>query len=57
MKSIRCAAGLPFLIIGFTANAQEFHPDIPRAWDNKEVQGFELPLARREHSPRRSRSF
>ena len=25
--------------------AQEFHPDIPRVWDDKEVTNFELPLA------------
>jgi Cytochrome c len=32
--------------------AQDFHPNVPRAWDDKEVAGFELPLAQRDRSPR-----
>jgi len=32
--------------------AQEFHPDIPRAWDDKAVEGLEVPLAQRDRSPR-----
>ena len=31
---------------------QEFHPSIPRAWDDKAVAGFETPLAQRDRSPR-----
>lgn len=34
------------------AVAQEFKPDIPKAWDDKEVERFELPLAQRDRSPR-----
>jgi Di-haem oxidoreductase, putative peroxidase len=34
------------------ACAQGFHPDIPRAWDDKEVERFELPLVQRDRSPR-----
>jgi hypothetical protein len=36
--------------------AQDFHPNIPRAWDDKEVEGFELPLAQRDRSPRYMRA-
>jgi hypothetical protein len=34
------------------ALAQPFKPDIPKAWDDKEVESFELPLAQRDRSPR-----
>src|SRR5436305_1210002 len=52
MRLIRCVACLAILVIGGTSRAQDFHPQIPRAWDDKDVQGFELPLARRARSPR-----
>ena len=32
--------------------AQEFHPDIPKAWDENEVARLEVPLVQRDHSPR-----
>ena len=32
--------------------AQDFRPEIPRVWDDKEVAGFEMPLAQRDRSPR-----
>jgi hypothetical protein len=32
--------------------AQTFHPDIPRAWDDKEIGHLEVPLAQRDRSPR-----
>lgn len=32
--------------------AAEFHPDIPRAWDDEAVATMELPLAQRDRSPR-----
>jgi hypothetical protein len=41
-------APLPRVFLG----AQEFHPNIPKAWEDKEVEGFELPLAQRDRSPR-----
>jgi hypothetical protein len=31
--------------------AQEFHPEIPKAWDDKAVEGLEVPLAQRDRSP------
>jgi mono/diheme cytochrome c family protein len=40
------------LIPSLLGAAQEFHPDIPKAWDDKEVQSFELPLAQRDRSPK-----
>ena len=38
---------LAFLLI-CSSEAQEFHPNIPKAWDDKEVEGFEVPLAQLE---------
>ena len=32
--------------------AQNFHPSIPKAWDDSETTAFELPLARADRSPR-----
>jgi len=32
--------------------AQEFHPSIPRAWDDSGTTSFELPLAQADRSPR-----
>lgn len=34
------------------AAGQTFHPDIPRAWDDREVEAFQVPLAQRDRSPR-----
>lgn len=34
------------------AMAQAFHPDIPRAWDDREVETFEVPLAQPDRSAR-----
>jgi hypothetical protein len=28
--------------------SQSFHPVIPRAWDDREVAAFQLPLAQRD---------
>jgi Di-haem oxidoreductase, putative peroxidase len=39
-------------LAGIGAAAQTFQPEIPRAWDDKEVQRLELPLAQRDRSPR-----
>lgn len=43
---------LPLVILAGTLPAQEFHPEIPKAWDDKEVERFEVPLAQRDRSPR-----
>ena len=32
--------------------SQSFRPKIPRAWDDREVAAFQVPLAQRERSPR-----
>ena len=39
------------MIIQF-CSGQEFHPNIPKAWDDKEVARIEVPLAQRDRSPR-----
>ena len=41
-------------ILAFTCSsaAQEFHPDIPRVWDDNALKTFEVPLAQRDRSPR-----
>jgi hypothetical protein len=41
-----------FIAVATTGNAQTFHPDIPKAWDDREVGRFEMPLAQRDRSPR-----
>ena len=41
-----------FIAVAETGNAQSFHPDIPKAWDDAEVARFEMPLAQRGRSPR-----
>jgi hypothetical protein len=41
-----------FLCLTASCAAQTFRPDIPKAWDDKEVERFELPLAQRDRSPR-----
>jgi hypothetical protein len=48
------AVRIPLLVAAVAAYAlaQPFHPDIPRAWDDRDVTGFELPLAQPDHSPR-----
>ena len=40
------------LAVAATGGEQAFHPEIPRAWDDKEVERFEVPLAQRDRSPR-----
>jgi hypothetical protein len=39
-------------VIAWLAKAQEFKPAVPRAWDDHEVAGFEVPLAQAGRSPR-----
>jgi hypothetical protein len=51
MKTRVYAVGCVILCTAGLSNAQNFHPDIPKAWDDKEVAGFELPLAQRDRSP------
>lgn len=40
------------LTIAAPVLAQDFHPVIPKAWDDKEVVQFEMPLAQADRSPR-----
>ena len=52
MRTRAYLVGCTILAIAGTSAAQTFHPDIPRAWDDKEVESFEVPLAQRDRSPR-----
>jgi cytochrome c553 len=40
------------LMLGTTCAAQHFSPKIPKAWDDKDVAGFEVPLTQPDRSPR-----
>lgn len=44
--------GVAVLALACPFRAQEFHPDIPRTWDENAVTDLELPLVSRERSPR-----
>jgi hypothetical protein len=46
------AVAIAFAAIAEMGQAQSFHPDIPKAWDDAEVARFEMPLAQRDRSPR-----
>ncbi len=46
------AIGLSMLALTFRCWGQDFHPNIPKAWDDKAVEGLEVPLAQRDRSPR-----
>ena len=48
--SIR-STGFAILSLALPCWAQEFHPDIPKAWDEKSVERLEVPLAQRDRSP------
>src|SRR5579871_4273933 len=52
MRSTVSVASLAMLVAAGTAAPQTFHPEIPRAWDDKAVEDFELPLAQPDRSPR-----
>src|SRR5690349_19014341 len=41
-----------FLLFARIAAAQTFHPQVPKAWDDREVPGFEVSLAQPDRSPR-----
>lgn len=50
MRTTACVIGLT--ILAHTSVAQNFHPNIPRAWDDNAVKDFEVPLVQRDRSPR-----
>jgi hypothetical protein len=52
MRRILLVAGLAAGVLAPLLLAQEFHPDIPKAWDDAAVKGLEVPLAERDRSPR-----
>ena len=51
MRKVTAIVAVSFLIDS-AAQAQAFQPNIPRAWDDREVEGFEVPLAQPDRSPR-----
>src|ERR1700682_1951371 len=51
MRNIACVVGLAILMLSGRCVPQPIHPDIPKAWDDKEVERLELPLAQRDRSP------
>lgn len=52
MQTRTCLIGCAIFATALSCAAQNFHPDIPKAWDDKAVEGFELPLVQRDRSPR-----
>jgi mono/diheme cytochrome c family protein len=52
MRTSAGVIGVALLALACPFVAQDFHPDIPRTWDETAVRDLELPLARRERSPR-----
>jgi hypothetical protein len=40
-----CGLALPVVLIGQSREQQSFHPQIPKAWNDVEVAGYELPLS------------
>lgn len=52
MLKLLCATGGAALALATAVATQPFTPDIPRAWDDAAVERFEVPLARRDRTPR-----
>jgi hypothetical protein len=52
MQTTSYLIGCTILAITGPGAAQTYHPDVPRAWDDKEVARLEVPLAQRDRSPR-----
>src|ERR1700722_8128363 len=52
MRTLIGIIGIAILSLSGVLPAQEFHPDIPRAWDDNAVRDLELPLVHRDRSPR-----
>src|SRR5437667_367636 len=50
-RSVRLGTGV-FLLFAATAAPQGFHPQIPKAWDDREIASFEVSLADPSRSPR-----
>ncbi len=44
--------GFAMVALACSSSAQEFHPDIPKVWDDNATKDFEVPLAQRDRSPR-----
>jgi hypothetical protein len=52
VKISACLLFVATLVFRSASVPQAFHPDIPKAWDDDAVAGFEVPLAQAHRSPR-----
>ena len=52
MRTLIGIIGIAILSLSGVLPAQEFHLDIPKAWDDHAVKDLELPLVQRDRSPR-----
>src|ERR1700722_12926016 len=52
MRTLIGIIGIAVLSLSGVLPAQEFHLDIPKAWDDNAVKDLELPLVQRDRSPR-----
>ena len=52
MQTTASVIRFAILALACSSPAQEFHPKIPRVWDDSALKNLELPLARRDRSPR-----
>lgn len=40
-----CLLAWPLFLVGQSRTEQSFHPQIPKAWNDAEVETYELPLS------------
>ena len=52
MRNTIVLLGCALLAVTLAGAEQTFTPDIPKVWDDKAVEGLELPLAQPDRSPR-----
>ncbi len=52
MRSRAYMAAYAMAAFAALGNAQSFRPEIPKVWDDEQVERFEVPLAQRDRSPR-----
>ena len=52
MRNTVVVFGCALFVVTLVGAEQTFTPEIPKVWDDKEVERFELPLAQRDRSPR-----
>ena len=52
MRSTVITFGCTLFAVALVGAEQTFTPEIPKVWDDTAVEGFELPLAQPDRSPR-----